>query len=241
MMTGILDMEEDSSQKWCVTLVLRYTTQALHQLAFFLLAVFRRSSFWLTEESVGLALHSILGGSLGGFHLGCIKPCHFHFSVASKEVGFMITAMKRITTAFFDVYFHLWWDGGPNWRKELCKWEEEEDSCWMFVTRKLKSKSRKYVHFASPIHQKSPSPKPSYVMDPHALKFGGFHCPFNLYHDVDAKLKSSMFHDHSCVPITKFFGSIKNKFIEAEKEKLRPFSNPSCSAASAPNQSLDLR
>jgi hypothetical protein len=102
------------------------------------------------------------------FHLAFIKPCHFRFSIASKEVGFMITALRRITTKFFDVYFHLWRDDGPNWRKEFCKWEEE-DSSWMLVTRKQKSKSRKFVHFTSPICQKSPSPNPSYVVDYHAL------------------------------------------------------------------------
>jgi hypothetical protein len=69
--------------------------------SFFLLAFFRHSFFRLTQDSMGLALHSVLGGSPHGFHIGCIKPCHFHFSVASKEVGLMITAMKRITTVAF--------------------------------------------------------------------------------------------------------------------------------------------
>jgi hypothetical protein len=77
-------------------------------------------------------------------------------------------------------------------------------------------------------------------MDPHALKFGGFHCPLNLHQAADAKLKSSMFHDRSYAPITKIFGSIKNKLPETKKEKLPPFSNSSCAAASALNQPLDL-
>jgi hypothetical protein len=77
---------------------------------------------------VGLALHSVLGGSPRGFHIGSLKPCHFRFSVASKEVGPLITTMKRITTEHFDVYFHLWRDGGPNWRREVLKWEEEDNS-----------------------------------------------------------------------------------------------------------------
>jgi hypothetical protein len=47
-------------------------------------------SFRLTEESVGMTLHSIIGGSPGGFHLACVKPCHFHLSVASKTVGFLV-------------------------------------------------------------------------------------------------------------------------------------------------------
>jgi hypothetical protein len=80
--------------------------------SFFLLAVFHHSSFRLTEESVGLALHSVLGSSPSGFHIGCIKPCHFRFSVASKEVGFLISTPKRITIEHFVVYFSSmegWW------------------------------------------------------------------------------------------------------------------------------------
>jgi hypothetical protein len=94
---------------------------------FFRLAVFQRSSFCLSEESMGMALHSIIGGSPGGFHLECVKPCHFRFSVASKAVGFLIRALKRVTTRNFDVYFHLWRDGGANWQKELSNWEDKEE------------------------------------------------------------------------------------------------------------------
>jgi hypothetical protein len=43
------------------------------------------------------------------------------FSVASKDVGLLVTSLKQVTTAHFDVYFHLWRDGGPNWRFEFQK------------------------------------------------------------------------------------------------------------------------
>jgi hypothetical protein len=71
-----------------------------------------------------MALHLVLGGSLGGYHIVCVQPCHFWFSVASKAVGFLVRALKWVTTTHFDVYFHLWSDGGANWRKELGAWEE---------------------------------------------------------------------------------------------------------------------
>jgi hypothetical protein len=82
--------------------------------SFLLLAVFPHSTFHLTEESVGMALHSVIGGSPEGFHIYCVKPCHFQFSIASQAVGFLVKALKHVTTKNFDVYFHLWTDGGAN-------------------------------------------------------------------------------------------------------------------------------
>jgi hypothetical protein len=96
--------------------VLRLFTTSVHHPSssragfFFMLAVFCRSFFRLSEESIGMALHSILGSSLSGYHVGCFKPYNLCFSVASKEVGFLIVAKKRVTTDQFDVYFHLWRD-----------------------------------------------------------------------------------------------------------------------------------
>jgi hypothetical protein len=61
---------------------------------------------------VSLALHSVLGGTLAGLHVMYVKDRHYRFSVASKQVGFAICALKRIISDHFDVYFHLWRDGG---------------------------------------------------------------------------------------------------------------------------------
>jgi hypothetical protein len=66
-----------------------------------------------------------------GFQIGCVKPCHFQFSVASKKVGLLVTSLTRVTNVHFDVYFHLWRDGRPNWRLEHQKWEEEEASSYV--------------------------------------------------------------------------------------------------------------
>jgi hypothetical protein len=65
-----------------------------------------------------MALHLIIGGSPLGFHIRCAIPCHFRFSVASKAVGFFICNQRHVTMDTFDVYFHLWQDGGANWRLE---------------------------------------------------------------------------------------------------------------------------
>jgi hypothetical protein len=64
--------------------------------AFHLLAVFRRYTFRLTESSVSLALHSILGGAPAGFHVTFIRDRHFRFSVSTKQVGFTVSELKRI-------------------------------------------------------------------------------------------------------------------------------------------------
>jgi len=58
-----------------------------------------------------MAIHCCLGGSPAGFHVTYLQDQHFHFSVASKHVGLLVRALKRITTDHFDIYFHMWRDG----------------------------------------------------------------------------------------------------------------------------------
>jgi hypothetical protein len=59
-----------------------------------------------------MALHACLGGTPVGFHVQFLRDHHYRISVASKRVGFAVTDPKRITTLHFDVYLHLWQDGG---------------------------------------------------------------------------------------------------------------------------------
>jgi hypothetical protein len=49
------------------------------------------------------------------FMLPIFRDRHFRFSVASRHVGFAIRDLNRIVTEQFDVYFHLWRDGGADW------------------------------------------------------------------------------------------------------------------------------
>ena len=83
-----------------------------------------------------MVLHCCLGGTPAGFHVTYLQDRHFRFSVASKDVGFLVRALKRITTDHFDVYFHLWRDGGEDWVKERKKWELEEEASWSPVIGK---------------------------------------------------------------------------------------------------------
>jgi hypothetical protein len=124
--------------------------------AFHLLAIFRRYTFRLTESLVSLALHSILGGTPAGFHVTFIRDRHFRFSVSTKHVGFAVTELKRIISDQFDVYFHLWRDGGANWFREWSKWQQEEDASWQQVSRRhRKPKKLKHVSFAKNLVQDS--------------------------------------------------------------------------------------
>jgi hypothetical protein len=119
-----------------------------------LIAVFRRYTFHLSAKSVSLALHLFifLSGSPAGFHVVEESYHHFRFSVASKKVGFMVLALKRIISANFDVYFYLWRNGSPNWRKEYALWCREEDEKWIVVKRRS-CHSSKLVSFAKNLVQ----------------------------------------------------------------------------------------
>jgi hypothetical protein len=52
-------------------------------------------------KDVSLALHSMLGGALAGFHVVEESNRHFWFSVASIKVGFMVLVVKRAIAESF--------------------------------------------------------------------------------------------------------------------------------------------
>jgi hypothetical protein len=186
--------------------------------AFHLLAVFRRFTFRLMEGSVSLALHAVLGGSLVGFHITCIKDRHFSFSVASKLVGFSICELKRIISNHFDVYFHLWrW--GANWFKESNKWREEEIDSWQLVcNRKRRSSSSKHVSFAPKLVQASPTKKsvPQEISLPNSIIVGDFTCQLNpnsgpsLNRAQISNAKSS----EDAIPIKVMFDRLKGQMTQ---------------------------
>jgi hypothetical protein len=128
------------------------------------------------EDSVALALQSCLGGRALDFHVKFLSNNHFRFSVFSKEVGFHIYKLRRITTAYFDVYFHLWNNGVPHWEREKRVWEIEQEKEWNLVLsisakEARKKKNLKRVHFAKPIVQPPPKVKHQPVI---SIVFGSF-------------------------------------------------------------------
>jgi hypothetical protein len=104
------------------------------------LVTFQRFLFHLTEESVSFALQSCLGGRAAEFHVQFLSNNHFRFSVFSKEIGFFIYKLRRITTSSFDLYFHLWNNGTPHWEKEKRDWEIEQEKEWTKVLSKSAKK-----------------------------------------------------------------------------------------------------
>lgn len=126
--------------------------------SFFMLVVFRRFLFRLTEDSVAMALHCCLGGSPAGFHVSFQNERHFRFSVASKHVSLLVRALNRITTDHFDIYFHMWRDGGADWKREWRKWEKEEKDSWITISSKRSKRkiSAKKVSFDEKLIQDSP-------------------------------------------------------------------------------------
>jgi hypothetical protein len=179
---------------------------------FHLLAMFRRYTFRLSESSMSIALHSVLGGSPAGFHVTLLKDRHFRFSVASKHVGFEVCNLKRIITEHFDVYFHLWQDGRADWISEWFKWREEEAASWKHVSHhRIKPASGKRVSLASKLVQDSPVKKssPSGI-----IHFGEFACnldsPANGVHvfSSNSNLNSSA---HLPIPAKSVFGHLKQQ------------------------------
>jgi hypothetical protein len=120
----------------------------------------QRALLFIPSFFLRKALHSILGDTPAGFHVTFIRDRHFRFSVSTKHVGFAVTKLKRIISDQFDVYFHLWRDGGANWFREWSKWQQEEDASWQQVSRRhWKPKKLKHVSFAKNLVQDSPIKK----------------------------------------------------------------------------------
>lgn len=69
--------------------------------AFHLVVSFGRSSFPLSIENVGHALHACLGGDPIGFHVSHIRGSVFKFSVASKAVGFLVYNLRSFSCPSF--------------------------------------------------------------------------------------------------------------------------------------------
>ena len=109
-----------------------------------------------------------------------MKHHHFPFSVATKQVGLLVRALKRITSEHFDIYFHIWHDGGANWELEWQRWKKEEEDSWKTkISRKAKRKmATKKVSFHRKLVQDSPMRKSCPRELSSVIKIGDIFCPF---------------------------------------------------------------
>lgn len=128
-------------------------------------------------------------------------------------MGFHVYALRRFIGEHFDVYFHLWRDGTPNWERENRLWELEQAKEWTEVlTKRAKrqSKSSKIVNFAkNPIFiprslytsscpDDSVKPQPSSV-----LRFGAF----------SFQIQGDSVHNESITLHKQVFDSSREQFV----------------------------
>jgi hypothetical protein len=97
---------------------------------FILVVSFGRCKFKLTEQSVDLILQATLGGEAADFRPKQLSDGVFHFLVASRRVGFHIVNIRSFSCSEYKLFFHLWGDGGLNWKLEFKKKSEEEAAQW---------------------------------------------------------------------------------------------------------------
>jgi hypothetical protein len=88
----------------------------------------------LAEVLVGKALHSCLGGNPEDFNVIACGLRSFRFSVASRNVGFLVYQLLSYSRVAFKCFFHLWGNGGANWQKEFRDWQKECQQEWTLVS-----------------------------------------------------------------------------------------------------------
>jgi hypothetical protein len=110
-----LDFTPGSRFKADVRCRFRSTVHPLGKSDHFLMDVsFGHDKFKLDIDTVILALESCLGGSSEDLSVVCLRERVFCFSLASKQVGFLVSSIKSFSCSAFKCYFHLWGNGGPH-------------------------------------------------------------------------------------------------------------------------------
>lgn len=102
---------------------------------------FGRCRFKLCPISVGLILQATIGGTASHFKVLCLHDRTFQFIVASKLIGFFIHNLRSYSCDLYSLFFHLWGNGGPNWRIQFSRFQEEERISWKSVQSSSTPKS----------------------------------------------------------------------------------------------------
>ena len=94
-------------------------------------------------------------------------------------MGLFVRALRRITTDHFDVYFHLWRDGGADGLCEWRRWKKDEEDSWTTkISRKNKCKlSSKKVSFSKKLVLDSLVSKSRPKELSSVIKVGDLFCP----------------------------------------------------------------
>jgi hypothetical protein len=90
---------------------------------------------------VSLLLQATTGGSAAHFKVSQLVDCTFKFFVASKEASLFVASLRSFSCDSYKLFFHLWGNGGPNWRSEFKAFQEEDASSWTLAGSRLPRKS----------------------------------------------------------------------------------------------------
>ena len=99
--------------------------------SFALVVSFSRCKFRLDTSSVSIILQASIGGCAAYFRVSHLAGRAFKFYVSSKPVGFSIVKLCSFSCPEYSLFFHLWGNGGPNWRRELSLFLSEEKRSWL--------------------------------------------------------------------------------------------------------------
>ena len=105
---------------------------------FHLLLNFGRSAIRLNEYSVALILQACLVGVAKDFNVCYLSDWMFKFTVSCKKVGLMVYKLNNFSCKSYSLFFALWREGGPNWRKQYDLFCKEQDDEWTLVGAKGK-------------------------------------------------------------------------------------------------------
>jgi len=94
---------------------------------FFLVLSVGRCKFRLSEHLIENLLQAVIGGSPRAFRVVQLDDRVFMFSVASYH------NLRSFECQDFKVFFHLWHNGGPNFKVEYRNWCIEQAAEWMEV------------------------------------------------------------------------------------------------------------
>ena len=112
------------------------TLEARCPSSFALVVAFGRCKFRLDCSSVGLLLQATVGGLAEQFHVSLLSNRTFKFFVSSRLVGFHINSLRSFSCDAYKLTFHLWSNGGPDWRRELRLFLVEEARSWHLMRKK---------------------------------------------------------------------------------------------------------